>query len=331
MQDNIGASAVWKDISGVVTEVNGDVLKHEQIKITVFDKNKVTSDSIIGSGTAALRKAGACQNKDTPIRMRLMDKHKMPVGTAVVTVQVNASAQHKSAHGDQLMADAKKLPKFGFFEISEISASGLKNTEWFGKQDPYAVISLGTNFSMQTDVLTDAGSNPVWKSTISEKIVSAQLGRDKIKITFMHKNKKKDDKLGEGFVTGVPLLARVDEWVDLSQDLTCDHKPAGSFTLKCKYRPANEEEQHEHKSSKEKKIEKIQKMGAAHPDDGVKAKEIDALNSVIKDMKSSQKDLLARLGGMENSISKQLHEVSIICRHVLCVMYIVGDEATYLY
>jgi hypothetical protein len=126
VQDNIGASAVWKNLPGVVTEVNSDILKHEVLKVTVFDKNKLTSDQCIGSGTTPLRKAGSCPDKDTPMRIRLMDKHKMPVGTAVVTVQVNAHTQHRTAEGDQRMPD--KLPKFGFLEFSEISASNLKNT-----------------------------------------------------------------------------------------------------------------------------------------------------------------------------------------------------------
>jgi hypothetical protein len=128
VQDNIGASATWKDLVGVVTEVNGDILKHESIKVSVFDKNSITSDQCIGTGTAPLRKAGSCPDTDTPIRIRLMDKHQMPVGTAVVTVQVNAHTEHKTEQGDQLMPDANKLPKFGFLEILEISAKNLKNT-----------------------------------------------------------------------------------------------------------------------------------------------------------------------------------------------------------
>ena len=129
VQDNIGASAIWTDLPGVVTEVNGDVLKHECLKVTVFDKNKLTSDQIIGTGTAPLRKAGSCPDQDTVIRIRLMDKHKMPVGTAVLTVQVNAHTERTGdAHGDQQMPDVKALPKFGFLEFKEISAKNLKNT-----------------------------------------------------------------------------------------------------------------------------------------------------------------------------------------------------------
>jgi len=197
----------------------------------------------------------------------------------------------------------------------------LCHAEFFGKQDPYAIISLGTNFKLKTDVLMDAGSNPVWTSKISEKIASAQLGRDKIKVTVMHKNKKQGALLGEGEVTGIPLLAKMEEWVELSHDLTCNQKPAGSFTLKCRYRPANEEEQAQHKGQKEENTKQFQKMGAAKPDDGAKSKEIEALNSVIKDMKMSQKDLLTRLGGMENTISKQLQEVRNIVLFVVLLSF----------
>lgn len=113
-------------------------------------------------------------------------------------------------------------------------------------------------------------------------------------------------------MTAIPLLAKMNEWVELTHDLMCNHKPAGSFTLKCKYRPADEDEQEEHEELKKKnQLERIEKLQAARnaEDSANRAKEIDALNTVIKDMKASQKDLLKRLGGMENSISKQLQEV----------------------
>ena len=181
--------------------------------------------------------------------------------------------------------------------------------EFFGTQDPYAIISLGTNFKMQTEVLQDAGSNPIWKTEISKKIVSAQLSRDKIHVTIMHHNKKKGDLLGEGKVTGIPLLAKKGEWVELSHDLVCNNKPAGSFTLKGQYRPANEDEQKEHDDEKESKAKNLAPKLGTKVDDSSSRKEVQALNGIIKDMKASQQDLLNRLGGMENSISKQLHEV----------------------
>ena len=186
--------------------------------------------------------------------------------------------------------------------------------EMFGTQDPYAVVSLGTNFKIQTEVLKDAGSNPTWKQDMSKKVVSAQLSRDKMKVTIMHKTKKSGDLLGEGIVTAIPLLAKKNEWVELTHDLVCNNKPAGSFTLHCRYRPADEVEQEEHHGKKEEM--RMTAAAAASRDDTVtKTKEIEALNNVIKDMKTSQKDLLARLGGMENTISKQLQQVSLSDDH----------------
>lgn len=128
VQDNVGASAIWKDLKGVATDVHGDVLKQEYLKVTVFDKNSVMTDTFIGEGRAPLRKAGSCLDQDIAIRMRLMDKHNMPVGTAVVTVQVNAHTQKTEENGDQSLSDARQLPKFGFLEFTEISAKNLKNT-----------------------------------------------------------------------------------------------------------------------------------------------------------------------------------------------------------
>jgi hypothetical protein len=180
-------------------------------------------------------------------------------------------------------------------------------------------------------VLTDAGSNPVWKPNISQKVISAQLGRDKIKIFIMQKNKKSGVLLGEGVITGVPLLTKKNEWVQLTHDLTCDQKPAGTFTLKCKYRPANEDEAEDHQETKATSEKMSSSMQSSAKDkakeeekakEKAKEKEIDALNDVIKDMKTSQKDLLARLGGMENTISKQLQQVGSCHHYYKLLIYI---------
>ena len=125
--NNVGSSASWKNLSGVVTEVNGDTLKHDTIKLSVFDKNSVTKDVLIGTGTASLRKAGSSPDCDVFIRFRLQDKHTMPVGTAVINAQVNAFKENKSSMGDESLPDMNKLPKFGFIEVSKVSATGVKS------------------------------------------------------------------------------------------------------------------------------------------------------------------------------------------------------------
>lgn len=108
--------------------MTGDVLKQETLKVTVYDKNKITADECIGSGTVSLRRAGTRLDKDTLLHIRLTDKHGMPVGTAAITALITAHTHVRTEEGDQLLPDGKKLPKFGFLEFSEISATGLRNS-----------------------------------------------------------------------------------------------------------------------------------------------------------------------------------------------------------
>ena len=160
---------------------------------------------------------------------------------------------------------------------------------------------------IETDALDNAGSNPCWETNLSRKIASAQLSRDKIRVAIMQQDKGKGTLLDEGAVTAVPMLANANEWVELSSNFASDF---GTFNLKCKYRPANEKEQEEHESLKKAAAaDRSSKESQLSSSASAKEKEIESLNNVIKDLEASQKDLLGRLTGMENSISKQLHQV----------------------
>eukprot|EP00195_Chlamydomonas_chlamydogama_P000518 CAMPEP_0202919766 /NCGR_PEP_ID=MMETSP1392-20130828/76505_1 /ASSEMBLY_ACC=CAM_ASM_000868 /TAXON_ID=225041 /ORGANISM="Chlamydomonas chlamydogama, Strain SAG 11-48b" /LENGTH=347 /DNA_ID=CAMNT_0049613225 /DNA_START=146 /DNA_END=1190 /DNA_ORIENTATION=+ len=48
---------------------------------------------------------------------------------------------------------------------------GLKDKEWFGKQDPYCIISIGTQ-SFKSKTCRDGGKNPVWNETFRFNVIN---------------------------------------------------------------------------------------------------------------------------------------------------------------
>lgn len=59
-------------------------------------------------------------------------------------------------------------------------AQGLKDKDFFGKQDPYAIVSIG-NQQYRSKTHTDGGRNPVWSQTFNFNIineVSRQMARN---------------------------------------------------------------------------------------------------------------------------------------------------------
>lgn len=105
-------------------------------------------------------------------------------------------------------------------------------TEWFGKQDPYVEISLGAFWKHKTDVKSNAGTNALWETEISQEITAAHLQRSNFDFVVKEKNSSRaDEYLGRGSVSGMPLLQKPNEWISLTGDL----KPTGKFFIDAKY------------------------------------------------------------------------------------------------
>ena len=49
----------------------------------------------------------------------------------------------------------------GLLEVHVLSANGLVDKQWVGKQDPYCKLQLG-NQSYRTTTASDGGTKPVW-------------------------------------------------------------------------------------------------------------------------------------------------------------------------
>ena len=123
-QNNSGPNATWQDLDGVVTGVNGDILKLERLKVSVWDKNTL-SDTVIGRGSLSLRKAGTTVGADVPMMVQMKDRFGHPCGQVELVLQVQESVVSESVGLDGRKADQVTS---GTFEIQEIHLSNLRNT-----------------------------------------------------------------------------------------------------------------------------------------------------------------------------------------------------------
>ncbi|BBN01278.1 hypothetical protein MPTK1_2g06120 [Marchantia polymorpha subsp. ruderalis] len=87
----------------------------------------------------------------------------------------------------------------GTVEVFLIGASGIKDTELFGKADPYATLACGKQ-KLRSNVATNQGSKPVWNQRFSFYI-DDQATELQIKI-LNHNYLTEDDEIGS---TTIPL------------------------------------------------------------------------------------------------------------------------------
>ncbi|GLC60148.1 hypothetical protein PLESTB_001579100 [Pleodorina starrii] len=81
-------------------------------------------------------------------------------------------------------------------------AKDLKDKDWFGKQDPYAVLRVGAQ-TFRTKTHEDGGKNPVWNETFHINIVNDNT----IDMTIYDSDVGKDDIIG----TATVVLAKARE------------------------------------------------------------------------------------------------------------------------
>ncbi|GIL80601.1 hypothetical protein Vretimale_15911 [Volvox reticuliferus] len=90
----------------------------------------------------------------------------------------------------------------GLLTVTVEYAKDLKDKDWFGKQDPYAVLRVGGQ-AFRTKTHSNGGKNPVWNETFHINIINDNT----IDITIYDSDVGKDDIIGNTTV----VLARVRE------------------------------------------------------------------------------------------------------------------------
>ncbi|XP_014503012.1 elicitor-responsive protein 1-like [Vigna radiata var. radiata] len=96
----------------------------------------------------------------------------------------------------------------GFMEVQLVKAKGLRNTDIFGKMDPYVLIQYNGQ-EKRSKVADGQGKNPVWNERFIFK-VEYPGSNDQHKLIFkiMDKDLFKDDFVGEAIIHVGDLLAQ---------------------------------------------------------------------------------------------------------------------------
>jgi hypothetical protein len=126
-QDNSGPNASWLNLDGVVTDINGDILKLERLKVSVWDKNTL-SDTVLGRGTVSLRKAGTTVGADVSVTVQMKDRFGQTCGEVNLVLQVQDSTVVEGLEPDGSEELEHPQPTSGTFEVQEIQLSNLRNT-----------------------------------------------------------------------------------------------------------------------------------------------------------------------------------------------------------
>lgn len=154
VKENGGTDCTW-DLLDLSAPVTADVLRNGTLSLVVKHQG-TAQDEVIGSGTCkVIRSAGKLE---TPVivEVNLSDKKGKPAGMVEL---------HLLLHKDERDTDYTVPTDFqyGLLTISKIEAFHLKNTEFFGKQDPFVTLSIGEVWKSKTYTKDNAGVQACWE------------------------------------------------------------------------------------------------------------------------------------------------------------------------
>lgn len=236
VKDEAGTEATWDNIEDMQTDVTGDILRFKRLNASVFDKNDVERDELLGEGDASLRGLGSqsampdADAKLVEIRVKIRDKK----GRISGEVRVMASVTETLVKNDLMLDNqADGGLKEGTLEITKIEASKIQAGGLLRKPSPCVELAIGSNWRYSTDMNKSGGKTFVWNpSDAQTKIAIAQLRRDPIRIKIVDGGKV----IGQGSVTGLGLIAKEGRFAILKCSLENDNQPAGLVTLQARFR-----------------------------------------------------------------------------------------------
>lgn len=121
-------------------------------------------------------------------------------------------------------------------EVQVIEANLTRNTELFGKMDPYVKLQVGEEAPQLTKVKEDAGIHPKWDEVFHFDITNPMLS---LRLTVMDKDISNDDTVGEAVI---PL--RASGYLEASGEFTVRDIPlkfkdeeAGILRIATRYNP----------------------------------------------------------------------------------------------
>jgi hypothetical protein len=222
-KNGAGADCVWKDMFHEI-EVYPETLRDEKLKLECWDKN-VGKPQLIGTAELSLLRAAVPENQGTeiPLPVQLMGPKGEEAGTLTVYARTGVPKDTNT-----LPLDFSK----GVLHVRTIAGLGLKNTEWFGKQDPYCELKL-KNDEFKT-AANKKGSDVVWKDlTFASDVTLEDVKGAEFEVVMKDSNWTRGDALiGKANVRINRCSTRFGKEVDISGVLHDENdKPSGRVVL----------------------------------------------------------------------------------------------------
>eukprot|EP01031_Cornospumella_fuschlensis_P026043 gene26043-31445_t len=184
-----GAEVMWNDLS-MRTDTTAAELMSKELEVTVYDKNSMRANAVIGTLRIPLKRLAVSPGKEIVLSEQLVDKKGKSAGTCEIRAEVRK-------------LDTKNVPKLPD-ELTHvelhcfcISAFELKNTEIMGKQDPFVLIKVGEG-KMQSPVQVDAGSDTIFENLDMRLILSKQELQQEVLVEVWDQNTTGNRLIGTG-------------------------------------------------------------------------------------------------------------------------------------
>ena len=234
-----GSDPVFESLD-IKTRVTAPILENQQLLLEAWEDN-TTGHILLGTGTVQLKKFTTV-GEDVQLRVKLLDAQGRSAGRVLVCARLEDMPPSEEKVAAVPLSEGFMR---GSIHVRKVCAFGLANTDLFlTKQDPYVLLKLA-DWTAQTKVKDNAGTDCVWDELDLETDVDVgALQTLAFEVKVMNKNNLRSHaEIGAGSVALRRAGTQVGQLVELSVNLFAPNggKPAGRVVLHVQILPEESE------------------------------------------------------------------------------------------
>jgi len=209
------------------------ITKNYVMDVYVYDQNSARADVLIGYGCTSYHTAAETLDKVVELSVDLKyDVGSKSKSKVVPAGRVTLFAQIRNR--EEVFA-VKEGFTFGMLKIARIRGFGLKNTELFGKQDPFVELSLGDVWTEKTPTIDNGGDNVVWDDLVMQcEVMEHTLVNESLAIKVWEENTSGNVVIGTGSAKLLKCGAakNIGKEVELTVEIVDDKaNPSGKIVI----------------------------------------------------------------------------------------------------
>lgn len=195
--NNAGSNPLWPNLQ-LSTDVNEEILRSSELKISFHDENAGRRDVLLGKSNVSVRSACIRFGERTEIPFPISDQNGAIVGEGVITVLLSKSVPGalSEAFPESIVTLEQALVKVLGMTIVDIKASGTGLLD--RKPDPYVIVQVEDcpDLVARTGVSSNVNRDICWEPLDIEFLVTKDLFKFKrLMVTVMDKNSMTSDGL----------------------------------------------------------------------------------------------------------------------------------------